>query len=187
MVQARKRVSYILPPPSESTPLLQLPPLGVSRLGAIGPLLVTSTTKNGQKGISDRPQHPRHRLGVASLALDTSTQLLGHQAPEGILYSGGRDGLIMSWDLSIQMQRRKQLDSTHRKRAKWEVLTGWGDDALEEESDDEQRPTTDGDILGDVTNKRKREETVGAELPYERRWEMDPAAFKPGTVSTFAS
>ena len=81
MVQARKRVSYILPPPSESTPLLQLPPLGVSRLGAIGPLLVTSTAKGGQRAVSDRPQHPRHRLGIASLALDTSTQLLGHQAP----------------------------------------------------------------------------------------------------------
>ena len=74
------------------------------------------------------------------------------------------------------------MDSTLRKRAKWEVLTGWGDDAIEEESDDEQRPMTDGDILGDVT-RRNRKEIVGAELPYERRWEMDPTAFKAGTVS----
>ena len=42
--------------------------------------------------------HPRHRLGVASLALDTSTQLVGRAAFEGILYSDGKDGLVMSWD-----------------------------------------------------------------------------------------
>ena len=42
--------------------------------------------------------YPRHRLGVASLALDTSTKLVGRAACEGILYSDGRDGLVKSWD-----------------------------------------------------------------------------------------
>jgi WD repeat-containing protein 48 len=95
----------------------------------------------------------------------------------------------MSWDLGIQMKRRKQKDSANgsRRRARWEVLTGWGDDAIDEETDDDDRPTSDGDILGDVTNsisKRKREAILGADIPYERRWEIDPLAFEPGTVST---
>lgn len=184
MVQARKRVSYILPPPSESTPLLQLPSLGVSRLGAIRPLLITSA-KSGQKDVSDRPQHPCHRLGVASLALDTTTQLVGNHAPEGILYSGGRDGLIMSWDLGIQLKRRKDSNNESTRRARWEGLTGWGDDGVDEETDDDEHRTSDGDILGEVTNnigKRKRE-IFRADLPYERRWEMDRSAFEAGTVS----
>src|SRR5258707_13274886 len=113
MLQAESRVEYTLPPPAESTPFLQIPPFGASRRGAIGPPLITSTTRKTQKGVYGRPQHPRHRLGIASLALDTSTQLVGHHAPEGVLYSGGRDGLIMSWDLGVPLKRRKQKDSAN--------------------------------------------------------------------------
>ena len=109
MSQPRRRVSYIIPPTSNRIPRLRLPPHGRQRLGAVGPLLVPFETQETTPVESTPPwsRHPRHRLGISSLALDTSTQLVGSNAPGGILYSGGRDGLIMAWDLGIPMKRRK--------------------------------------------------------------------------------
>lgn len=188
MVQARRRVSYIIPAPEDPAPRLQLPPHGVSRLGATGPLLIYHGGDDGrQEGSSQRQKHPRHRLGVASLALDVSTQLIGRNAPEGILYSGGRDGLVMSWDLGMPMKRRKISDGNLQpRRGRWEVLTGWGEDFIEEEAEDgDERPVSDGDILGDVvdTLKKRRQASVMGEIPLERQWETDWSIFKPGVVS----
>ena len=47
MVQKRGQVSYIIPSPSESIPRLQLPPHGISRLSATGPLLTTFAGQSG--------------------------------------------------------------------------------------------------------------------------------------------
>lgn len=48
-----------------------------------------------------------HLLGVNALALDTSTftakDTHGHGVPGGILYTGGRDGMIASWDLHFEV------------------------------------------------------------------------------------
>lgn len=189
MVQAKKRISYIIPTPSENIPRLRLPPLGVARLGAIGPLLIPYTPSGGgtREEPTRRPKELRHRLGISSLALDCSTQLVERVAPEGILYSGGRDGLIMSWDLGISMRKRRHKESGNvsRQRKKWENLTGWGDDVIEEETDEDYRPTSDGDVLGEVTNnlreRRRAASLVG--IPYERQWEVDISSFKAGTVS----
>jgi WD repeat-containing protein 48 len=186
MVQPRRRVSYIIPSPSESVPRLQLPPHGVSRLGATGPLL---TPFAGQSGSSSKgSNHPRHRLGVASLALDTSTQLVARAAPEGILYSGGRDGLVMSWELGIPTKRRKVKQGTLKKpgQSRWETMTGWGDDVLEDILEDGDERVNDGDVLGDVTDnvakRRRRAQSKAGEIPYEQEWEIDISSFPPGTV-----
>jgi len=185
MAQARRRVSYIIPPPSEPPPRLQLPPYGVSRLGATGPLLTTYHGPDEGHAPEDslkEPKHPCHRLGVASLALDCSTQLIGRKSPEGILYSGGRDGLIMSWELGIPMAKKK-FSPENSKRGRWEQLTGWADDSIEEE--DEDGVVSDGDVLGEVvmsTEKRRRAASLAAENPPERRWETDLTAFQPHTV-----
>ncbi|KAH9475511.1 UBP9-binding protein [Psilocybe cubensis] len=192
MVQPRRRVSYIIPSPSEPPPRLQLPPHGVSRLGATGPLLTlyNSDDEPGGKSTSHNVSQPRHRLGVASLALDLSTQLIGRNAPEGILYSGGRDGLVMSWDLGITM-KKKFVDTANvgSKRGRWEAMTGWGDDSIDEEAEDgEERLVSDGDILGDVTtnaDRRRRAASVSGELPHERQWETDILSFKPGMPTQF--
>ncbi|KAF8178063.1 hypothetical protein BJ912DRAFT_670273 [Pholiota molesta] len=186
MAQARRRVSYIIPSPLEPVPRLQLPPHGVSRLGATGPLLVPYQSDDKAEG-SQTPRHPRHRLGVAALALDVSTQLVGRTAPEGILYSGGRDGLIMSWDLGARMKKRKGPDGKNeaRRRGRWEIMTGWDDEGLDEETDDaEERLVSDGDVLGDVT-ARRRPTSLASEIPYERQWETDMSAFQPGTRTQF--
>jgi WD repeat-containing protein 48 len=187
MVQAKKRVSYIIPTPSENVSRLRLPPLGVARLGATGPLLIPYTSGGATREETARPKQPRHRLGISSLALDSSTQLVERIAPEGILYSGGRDGLIMSWDLGIPLRKRnlREWGSGRRPRGKWETLTGWGDDVIEEETDDDDRPTSDGDILGEVTNnlRKRRQAASMIGIPYERQWEVDTSGFEAGTVS----
>lgn len=191
MAYPRRRVSYIIPPPSDSlVPRLQFPPHGVSKLGHSGPLLIPyrvqypKTEENAPKD----SRHPRHRLGVSSLALDCSTHLEGRTAPEGILYSGGRDGLVMSWDLGIPMKSRVPLedDGLRIPGGRWEIMTGWGDDPLDDEADDDDKPTSDGDILGDVTagDRRKRKAHKQRSIPYDQQWETDLEAFKPGQVSS---
>ena len=66
------------------------------------------------------------------------------------------------------------------------MLTGWGDDWYDDGEDDdtENEPSvgTDGDVLGDVTaSVRKR---LKSSLNREGDWELDPADFVPGQVTT---
>ncbi|KAF9522883.1 hypothetical protein CPB83DRAFT_776377 [Crepidotus variabilis] len=190
MAQARKRISYIIPSAADDVPKLQLPPHGSTKLGVTGPLLTlaNASPRNNQVEAAASTKQPRHRLGVASLALDSSTQLIGRNAPEGILYSGGRDGLVMSWDLGITMNRVKPRQAGSNKKGRWENLTGWGDDVIDEETDDDERPISDGDVLGEVTTnvkKRRRAATLLGDIPFERQWETDISQFQPGTPSLF--
>ena len=179
-------MSYIIPSPSDPVPRLQLPPRGIARLGVTGPLLTPLAEQSGST--SKESNHPRHRLGVASLALDTSTQLVGRAAPEGIIYSGGRDGLVMSWDLGLPMKRRKVKagKSVRARQGRWETMTGWWDDIFEEDLEDGDERVRDGDVLGDVTNRRRqRAQSKAGEIPYEREWETDLSTFRAGTVCDF--
>ena len=161
-----RRVSYVIPEPNLHPPRLQLPRLGVDRHGATTPLLVplqcddaetpstpltTASTPNG---------HPRHRLGVNSLALDTSTQLAGRPTPEGILYSGGRDGMIIAHELGVMHKKRAHMTAADPRR--WETLVGFH--TPHDESDQEPGPV--------------RIE----ELPYVNAWEMDVNRFELGHV-----
>lgn len=190
MPQQKRRVSYVIPSPTEAIPRLQLPPHSTStRLGSVGPLLIPLNDRTREvEDIKPKfSEHPRHRLGVSSLALDTSTQLAGRDSPEGILYSGGRDGLIMSWDLGLRMKKKnvKTESEQTRRDGRWETMTGWADDAIDEEGEDEDRQQSDGDILGDVTANASRQRKLDSNaIPYEYQWETDLAAFKPGKVSS---
>ncbi|KAG5335573.1 hypothetical protein C0989_000981 [Termitomyces sp. Mn162] len=183
MVQQKRRVSYVIPSPAEPVPRLRLPPHGTSRLGSTGPLLIP-LRKSTETELPKSNKHPRHRLGISSLALDTSTQLTGRAAPEGILYSAGRDGLVISWDLGIPMKKRKATKDDNSKRRDWEAMTGWADD---EEIDDSVQ--NDGDVLGDVTiNPRRRQRVNSQVIPYEKQWETDLAAYnKPGKVNIISA
>ncbi|THU80037.1 WD40 repeat-like protein [Dendrothele bispora CBS 962.96] len=185
MAQSRRRVSYIIPPPTEPVPRLQLPPYGVSRLGATGPLLQPSegTTLPFLVEEPHKPsKYPRHRLGVSSLALDFSTHLTGRNVPEGILYSGGRDGLIMSWDLHIPMKKRIPRTDNDIPRSQWEMITGWGD--VMDEDEEEERGISDGDVLGEVTGTAAKKQKSVNGLPYEQQWETDLESFQPGQPSS---
>lgn len=176
-------MSYVVTPPSEPVPRLQLPPHSVPRNGAVGPLLVPypdsspRQSSGGDKGFSN----PRHRLGIASLALDSSTSLVGHSHPGGILYTGGRDGLVISWDLGIPTKRRTHRygipdSSSGRTVRRWEIMTNWADDIIEEEEDGEELPS-DGDVLGEVTGRsRRRPNGVQTTILDEEQWEVDQTA-----------
>ncbi|KAI0919919.1 hypothetical protein AcV5_001861 [Taiwanofungus camphoratus] len=185
MPPARRRVSYVIPPPSEPIPRLQLPPHGVPRNGATGPLLIPShapPSPTHQPSSPKGPPHPRHRLGVASLALDTSTQLVGRAVPEGILYTGGRDGLVISWDLGLPMKRRVHrygVPHSGGDARRWEIMTNWADDIIEEEADENEEVRSDGDVLGEVTGKvRRKAASVRQAIPFEEQWETDLEAFE---------
>lgn len=195
MPPARRRVSYIIPPPTEPVPHLQLPPHGASKTGSPAPLLLPVRTDSHTIAFDAPPrwaQHPRHRLGVSCLTLDTSTQLVGRASPEGILYSGGRDGLVISWDLGISMKRRERRyglweDTLRRPVGSWEIMTGWADEVGDEDTEDGEDMRSDGDVLGEVYNnggrKRRRRPKPEDGIPYEEQWETDMAAFQPGKVS----
>ncbi|KAL0954529.1 hypothetical protein HGRIS_003496 [Hohenbuehelia grisea] len=196
---SKRRISYVVPSPTTPVPRLQLPPHDASRLGSIAPLLIPApgyATDRARGDIVDsvrrKDSEPRHRLGVASLALDTSTQLFGQTSPEGILYSGGRDGLVLSWELGVPMKRKsiREGDGPKRAVARWETMTGWGDDGIEDDGEDvDDRLQSDGDVLGDVTGgiARRRRRTLRStnDVPYELQWETDYEAFKPGRPSKF--
>lgn len=186
MSQSRRRVSYVLPPPNDSRiPHLQFPPYGSSRVGCVGPQLIPLDNDTFQPPSPRKPSsYPRHRLGVSSLALDTSTILSGRTSPEGILYSGGRDGLVISYDLATPMRPRQvRLDDGLRMPGgRWEIMTGWGDLIIDEEAEDDELPVSDGDVLGDVVGGRKRSLSRSKVIPFEQRWETDVEAFRPGQV-----
>lgn len=117
-----RRVSYVLPLPNSPPPLLTLPPLGISRKGHTGPLYTSRPNPKSpvEQLSTEQGGHPKHRLAVQALALDLSTSLHGENSPEGILYTGGRDGLVCSWELGLPTKRRrhrygtsKPVDSRH--------------------------------------------------------------------------
>ncbi|RPD67758.1 WD40 repeat-like protein [Lentinus tigrinus ALCF2SS1-7] len=179
MAPARRRVSYVIPPPADPPPRLQLPPHGIPRNGSVGPLLLPGLHTVTPPPATPRwAQHPRHRLGVSCLALDTSTQLVGRASPEGILYTGGRDGLVISWDLGIPMKRRAQrYGVTGQSLRRWEVMTNWADDIIEEEAEEGDEYRSDGDVLGEVTGKTRRRIPQDSAIPYEEQWETDMDAY----------
>lgn len=92
----------------------------------------------------------------------------------------------MAWDLGIPLKKRKL--NTHGIRSpksdQWEHITGWADDSIEEEGEDEERIGTDGDILGDVTDSSKRARKMSSteETAFGQQWEANMTAFKPDQV-----
>ncbi|CAK5274050.1 unnamed protein product [Mycena citricolor] len=171
----KRRVSYIIPAPVDPVPRLVLPNPTTNRLGRVRPLLIPDSVQPAavDSDPGARSRHPRHRLGISALALDASTLLTSRHSPEGILYTGGRDGLVISWDLGFPM-RRRSTDERDVRKGRWEALTGWADDSIDEE-DEGEGPTSDGDVLGDVTSSLARRRMPGVrETPYEEQWEVDP-------------
>ncbi len=106
--------------------------------------LAPSRPRSTRSKKEPEPTHPRHCLGVSALALDTSTILSGSSSPQGIVYTGGRDGLVASWELGIPHKRRSRArwtgsgGSKKTQRVRWERLEeeedlGWGGGGNEED------------------------------------------------------
>lgn len=111
-----------------------------------GPLLTPSTKQrpndelSGSRHNSQRHAYPRHRLPISSLAIDPTTSVQhakqgtqerqdpdkraspssglrdDHSKPSGILYMGGRDGMISAWELGLPMRRRRSVRSHNIRR-----------------------------------------------------------------------
>lgn len=184
-----RRVSYVIPSPSTPIPTLTLPAPGVSRNGRTGPILIPSTESGSANGQRAAGNLPKHRLPVAAFSLDTTTLSAGNDRPEGILYTGGRDGMLMAWDLNLPMKSRETRYGyqPNSSKGRWDLLTRDEDDenAIYEEDDDDW-PISDGDILGDVlVFGRRRRSSIASnnEIPYEQRWELDAGRYERGQVS----
>lgn len=106
------------------------------------------------------------------------------------MYTGGRDGLVLSWDLGMPLKRRTrrygipETSELRRTVGTWEIMTGWADDIIEEEAEDDEY-RSDGDILGDVQDhsgrsRRRLKALNPAEMLYEEQWETDMDLFQPG-------
>ncbi|KAF9510485.1 hypothetical protein BS47DRAFT_1300152, partial [Hydnum rufescens UP504] len=125
-----------------------------------------------------------------ALAIDVSTILAGKSSPEGILYSAGRDGLVLAWDIGAptrprcrKARGRVPATKSHRN-GEWKAMTGW-----DEDEDDAESSGTDSDDasvseLGDVilddlddepllAGPRPHRDTLDKSIPFEKRWEVD--------------
>lgn len=121
-----KRISYILPPPQPTRiDHLDFPSWPHSSHGQTKPWLVKSNEPKVTENLDTTPGHLR---GVAALALDTTTILADATSPQGILYTGGRDGQLIGWDLNLPTTRRQGPRWTNRDRIEWERLDGDADD-----------------------------------------------------------
>jgi hypothetical protein len=78
--------------------------------------------------------------------------------PRGLLYSGGRDGLVISWDLGLKLRKREERYAFADEEAnkKNRVSSVWSLDL------DEQGLEIGERTSGDRSN----------EIPWEMRWEV---------------
>lgn len=125
---SRKRVSYSLATPATPPPTLSLPPPTDAEIRPSAPRYNVLPTSNT---VQSTPGHPTHCLGVTALALDTTTILEGNDKPRGILYTGGRDGLVASWDQGLPMCPARGTEDG--EFVKWERI---GVDDSEEEDEE---------------------------------------------------
>lgn len=180
-----RRLTYSLPPRDDSLPEFAIPSLQASfqRRGRSQPLLEQlspSTPVPARSKLSStqpgRALHPRHTLPVTSLALDTSTCVQDKEAasssqhvPRGILYTGGRDGLLAAWELELPLKKRRG----HRPP----IWDGWhedsGDDVVDHHAQHAAQSQNHGTYSTVSTEVEKEVDT--SELPLEQQWQIDPS------------
>ncbi|EIN04141.1 WD40 repeat-like protein [Punctularia strigosozonata HHB-11173 SS5] len=100
-----------------------------------------------------------------------------------MLYTAGRDGMVIAWDLGVPMRPRAPAPPDFKPR--WEAMTGWADEGAEEdEAELDETLGTSGDVLGEVTaglrTRRRRFSSARGEepMPVEERWEADVAMYE---------
>ena len=162
----------MIPSPAQTVPRLVLPRLGADRHGSTTPLLISASPQSDPaKSVTGPDQqytHPRHRLGISSFALDTSTRLSGKTSPEGIIYSGGRDGQVLAHELGVALKHRSKPYGVNPDRKavgkSWEAITGWKE--------------------SDGYGEDEQDASSSLEIPYENAWELDSSAGEPTMVDT---
>lgn len=208
-----RRVSYVVPfPAGPPPPRLAVPALGAAREPwrrcDPRPLIIyeqaggpTSPTTASSPSLPPDDGHPRHCLGVNALALDLSTVLAGpssrdegsskrKRTPEGILYTGGRDGLVAAWELGLPTRRRKRRYGDYGRSKEGRARAGmlsdpWGgDDDFDDEDGSDEVGSSEGE--NDYTSVPRRrqhpperrtssglDDGSGADPPFEEQWEVN--------------
>lgn len=179
----RKRVSYTLATPSTAPPALGLPPPQHDQIGRAAPAYrvfpTTTTTTTPRQAEAPDATHPAHCLGVTALALDATTVLHGQDAPRGILYTGGRDGLVASWEQGVPMKRAEK--GAEEEYVKWERI-GVLDDEDEGEEDDSEFGFIGGNARsgGDAVSRKGKDDGSA-------KWTVDREAIHGGSLGVSLS
>jgi WD repeat-containing protein 48 len=123
------------------------------------------------------------------MAIDLSTHIAGNSTPEGILYSAGRDGLVIAWELGAPTKPRRRepreppATGRVRRRGDWKAMTGWDED--QDLSDEESISTDEASaldlnegFLDGMYNSAPRATSsprtaLSKSIPYEQRWQID--------------
>ena len=199
----RQRLSYVLPLRQSEPEVLSLPAPGVSRNFDPRPLLFSATTGHRIDPLAaqapvDVPTTPQHCLGVSKLALDLTTAVLpsgqsesssDHPNPQGLLYSAGRDGLIISSELNLSTKRRKRRvgHGSELKRARaerWEELGAFyspsGSEAEDQDtsSEEEESASRPNARFTYPTGRQASPSRRGPSrkkkhyIPFEEKWEI---------------
>lgn len=71
---------------------------------------------------------------------------------------GGRVALVISWVLGLPTRRRE----VKVMRVRWETMTGWRGDVIDEDLEDADERVNNGHILGDVTDNIQNGRQHGA-------------------------
>ena len=112
MSTAQRRISYTLPTASlGALPTLSFPPVDTPRRAHAGPLYGDSLPPRPASNANAQG----HRLAVQSLCLDLETSISPANEPAGILYSGGRDGVVCSWELGLKTRRRSKSTTNNER------------------------------------------------------------------------
>ena len=213
----RQRLTYVIPPKQTEPEVLSLPAPGIARHFDPRPLLYSARTGNRIDPLAaqapfDVPTTPQHCLGVSKLALDLTTAVLpsdqstsspGHPNPQGLLYSAGRDGLIISSELNLRTKRRKRRvgHGSELKRAReerWEELGAFyspsssgaenQDTSSDEEEPEQLRPNARFSYpTGNTSDPRKPSPSRKKKhyIPYEEKWEVCEEDDRPKPASEF--
>ncbi|CAO1622091.1 unnamed protein product [Parajaminaea phylloscopi] len=172
-----------------SKPIIKHHPQQPNRSSRGNPFQISSAPEAAE---SSAPQHPRHTLPVTSLAIDASTSLArlnagkseeaGEQHPEGLLYTAGRDGVVASWELGMQMRKRTPRLS---RRSAWSYEDGDGPYEDEHNHDAEAWQQHQGqDELSKARSESPHAKVVRKHglddgwqrMQFEKQWEVDVAS-----------
>ncbi|KAH9807578.1 hypothetical protein DFH28DRAFT_1004490 [Melampsora americana] len=183
-IHSIRRVSYSIPLSTASSsnqsqlPILQIPSPGQARHPSrhfdprplIIPVKSNHSTPSPSQSISDNL--PRHSLGINAFAIDFSTQIQDKDGPQGILYTGSKDGLVAAWELSIPTKLRSSpLYPPILKSNPKSTHYSTSSEAAESDSNQFDQSFSNQSI----STPQDSTSTSNQDIIYENRYEIDQA------------
>lgn len=88
------------------------------------------------------------------------------------MYTGGRDGLVASWELHVPHSKRRgrrYRPVGRGQRVRWERLGDGGEDWNDDDEDGDQDH-------GSFESSDDDDDELNSRIPYEDKWEIDRSA-----------